>query len=98
MVKERLTWVKQKLTSHPDLRESNERLFYNYLSDIGYDTSKSIKEFLKDMEMRKIPYIDAIGRTSRKVQEEYPELRGKNWEDRTIRRKEAVIKEIRELS
>ena len=74
MITEKLTWVKQKLTLHPELRDSNERLYYHYLLEIGYDTTKTIKDVLKDMEQRKIPYIDSFGRASRKIQEEYPEL------------------------
>ena len=36
-----------------------------------------VKGYLKAMEKREIPYLDAIGRASRKVQEEHPHLRGK---------------------
>tara|TARA_R110000868_G_scaffold248084_3_gene504469 strand:+ start:723 stop:905 length:183 start_codon:yes stop_codon:yes gene_type:complete len=39
----------------------------------------TIKEFLKDIEKGVIPNIDSIGRASRKVQEEYPNLQGKYW-------------------
>ena len=40
------------------------------------------KEFLQDMEKRKIPYLDSIARTSRIVQENHPHLRGELWKKR----------------
>lgn len=75
-------WVQNKLTSFPNLRDSNEQLYYVYLTESGYDTTKSIKEFLKDMEKREIRYLDSIARASRLVQEEYPHLQGKLWKKR----------------
>lgn len=82
MIKELGPWVKAKLISSPKLRDSNERLYYLYLKESGYDTTKSLKDFLKDMEARRIPYLDSIARASRKVQEEHPHLRGKKWRKR----------------
>jgi hypothetical protein len=55
MIKEKYEWVKNKLSKHPELRDSNERLYYHYLLDIGYDITKPFKEALKDMEGRVIP-------------------------------------------
>jgi hypothetical protein len=37
------------------LRDSNEKLYYLYLKESGYDTTASLKDFLKDMEARRIP-------------------------------------------
>jgi len=82
MITELKDWVKEKLTKYPKLRDSNEKLYYKYLLETGYDTSKNVKEFLKDMETREIKYLDSIGRASRLVQEEHPHLRGKNWKKR----------------
>ncbi len=96
MIKEKYEWVKDKLTKFPKLRDSNERLYYNYLLDIGYDINKSFKDILKDMENRTIPYIDSFGRASRKVQEEHPHLRGKLYNKR--KKKEDEVKdEIKSL-
>ena len=95
-IKKRFEWVKQKLTKYPKLRDSNARLYYNLLKDMDYDTGKSIKDFLKDMEKGEVPYIDYIGRTSRRVQEEYAQLRGTYYGKR--KRKAKVVKhEIRHL-
>jgi hypothetical protein len=97
MIKEKYDWIKQKLIENPRLRDSNEQLYYLYLKEQGYDLNKPIKDFLKDMEQRTIPYLDIIGRTSRKVQENHPELRGKYY---GLRKKDAepkIKQEIREL-
>jgi hypothetical protein len=98
MIKDKYQWVKNKLTLHPELRDSNERLYYHYLLEINYDFSKSAKDFLKDMEQRVIPYMDAFGRASRKVQEEHPHLRGKLWQKRKHKREKEIRQEIRDLS
>jgi len=98
MIKERYLWVKKKLTDHPNLRDSNEQLYFVYLTEIGYDCKKPIKEFLKDMSNRTIPYIDVFGRASRKVQEEHPHLRGKTWQKRKNKKEPEIRQEIRDLS
>jgi len=97
MIQERYEWVKEKLSKHPELRDSNERLYYHYLIHIGYDMNKSFKEVLKDMEKRIIPYLDTFGRASRKVQEEHPHLRGKYYGKRKGKT-EDVKQEIRDLT
>jgi len=79
MIKKNLLWVQLKLTKFPEYRDSNARLYYAYLRDHGYNIDNSIKDFLKDMEKGVIPHMDSIGRTSRKIQEEYPNLRGEFW-------------------
>jgi hypothetical protein len=91
MIKERYDWVKQKLIKYPALRDSNERLYYHYLKDIQFDVNMPFKEVLKAMERREIPYLDSIGRASRKVQEEHPHLRGKLYKKR--KEKEEEVKE-----
>jgi hypothetical protein len=95
MIKELRPWVQLKLTYFPNLRDSNEQLYYIYLTELGYDTTKSLKNFLKDMEARRIPYLDSIARASRKVQEEHPHLRGKYWKKRKKKSIE-VKQEMRE--
>jgi len=82
MIKENLQWVKLKLTQNSIYRDSKERLYYAFLLDLGYDTNITVKQLLKDMESGKIPRIDSIARASRKIQEEYPHLRGENYKKR----------------
>lgn len=98
MIKEKYSWVKEKLEQYPELRDSNERLYYHYLLHIKYDVNKSAKELLKDMEQRIIPYLDTFGRASRKVQEEHPHLRGKYYQQRKSKKEQEVRDEIRKLS
>ena len=98
MIKDKYQWVKDKLSNYPELRDSNERLYYHYLMEINYDFSKSAKDLLKDMESRIIPYMDTFGRASRKVQEEHPHLRGKLWQKKKSKKAEEVKQEIRDLT
>lgn len=96
MIKDKYEWVKAKLIKHPELRDSNERLYYHYLNDIRFDVNMPFKEALKAMEKRKIPYLDSIGRASRKVQEEHPHLRGKSYKKRKEKEEEVKV-EIRSI-
>lgn len=82
MITDLKDWVTEKLIKYPKLRDSNEKLYYKYLTESGYDVSKNVKEFLMDMETREIKYLDSIGRASRLVQEQNPQLRGKLWKER----------------
>lgn len=97
MIVEKYEWVKKQLTDFPALRDSNERLYYRYLLALGYDVEgKSTKEFLKDMEMRAIPYLDSVSRASRKVQEEHPHLRGALYNKRKTKQ-DKVKEEIQNM-
>lgn len=96
MIAKQIPWTISTLTKSEKARDSNEFLYFLYLQDIGYDTNKSVKDFLIDMEKKNVPYIDSIGRASRKVQEEIPSLRGKFWKKR--QKKEVEIRaEIRDI-
>lgn len=98
MISERYSWVKEMLETQPDLRDSNEKLYFRYLQHLGYNIyGKNIQQFLKDMANREIPYIDVIGRASRKVQEENPELRGKYYNKRKTKKEPEVRSEVRKL-
>lgn len=96
MIKERIEWVINKLATTPSFRDSNEKLYYQFLKESGYDVNKTVKEFLQDMEKRNIPYIDSIARASRKVQEEHPHLQGKSYRKR-MEKEKIVRNEIREI-
>ena len=83
MIVKQKPWVILMLTNHPELRDSNEKLYYKRLKELAYDIdNKSAKELLQDMAKRKVPYLDSIARTSRIVQENNPHLRGKLWNKR----------------
>lgn len=91
LIKNLLEWTEVKLRANPKFRDSNELLYYNYLKESGYDVNKPVKTFLQDMEKRRIPYLDSIARSSRKIQEENPELRGLKWGKRKL--KEIEVRE-----
>lgn len=86
-------WVKKQLEKTPSLADNNERLYYFFLKENGYDITGSIRGLLVDMSTRKIPYIDSIGRASRLVQEKHPHLRGKLYGKRK-KKAEEVKEEI----
>jgi hypothetical protein len=97
IIKKHYDFVFDTLTTHPATRDSNELLYYRYLRTLGYDVDKSVKDFLLDMAHRKVPYIDSLARASRKVQENHPELRGKSYKERVVKKELAVRAEIRAL-
>lgn len=97
IVKKHYDFVFETLTKHPATRDSNELLYYSYLKNLGYNINKSVRDFLIDMNNRKVPYIDSLARASRKVQENHPHLRGKSYTERVIRKEKKVRDEIREL-
>lgn len=97
MIKKHFDFVKETLEKYPNCRDNNEQLYYRYLSEIGYNINKPIRDFLLDMSLRKIPYIDSLSRASRKVQENYPELRGKGYKKRVTTKEFLVREEIRDL-
>jgi hypothetical protein len=86
-------WVKKQLEKDLLLADNNEKLYFLFLKEQGYDITKTVKGFLKDMSYRKIPYIDSMGRASRLVQEKYPHLRGKLYGKRK-KKAEEVKEEI----
>lgn len=96
MITDKLKWVYNKLVNDSRTRDNNELLYFKYLQEQGYDTNKSVKEFLQDMSKRRIPYLDSIARASRKIQEECPDLRGKLWRKRQIKETK-VREEIRKI-
>lgn len=97
LIKDKYDWVKEILIKYPLLRDSNERLYWLYLKEIGYDVEVSFTQALKDMHHRVIPYVDSLGRASRKVQEDHPNLRGKFYNKRKKRQQE-VKEEIKALT
>lgn len=96
MITDKLKWVFNTLSKEPRTRDNNELLYFKFLQEQGYDTNKTVKEFLQDMSTRRIPYLDSIARASRKIQEECPDLRGKYWKKRQKKEVE-VREEIRKI-
>ena len=86
--------VKDFLTKHPALRDSDERLMANiwgkYLGDPSYVNGDDILIMLAKKEL---PSYESISRCRRKIQQSTPYLRGEKWEKRHKRSKK-IRKEI----
>ena len=74
------------LRKYPELRDDDEKLvtnmWYEEMSKWGSPESLPTTDFLALYQQKKISSADIITRARRKVQEQYPELRGQTWEER----------------
>ena len=74
------------------LRDSDERLMANiwakYIGNIEFLNAKDILSMLSKSEL---PSYESISRCRRKLQEEYPELRGEKW----VYRQDKIQKEVK---
>lgn len=71
--------VKSILQVNEEARDSNESLYLAYISEFGYGVNNSYGEIINAVKSQIIPPISSVGRASRRCQELYPELRGKNY-------------------
>ena len=72
--------VKLMLTTHPESRDSDTLLYEVFLKDKGYDTAlMSVHGLLERIDGWLLPPFYSIARLRRKVQQECPDLRGKNY-------------------
>jgi hypothetical protein len=78
--------VANMLRRHPELRDDDEKLVTNiwYVEMKRYGTPETlpVTDFLALYQQKKLSSADVITRARRKVQEQYPELRGTTWEER----------------
>ena len=90
-----LTTVESILTKYPETRDDNSKLCFMYYSSIdplffvkheGVDNKKydaiDVLTFFKNLSKKRYPAMSSITRASRKVQEKFESLRGKNWKKR----------------
>ena len=86
--------VEKFLTEYPVLRDNDEKLMANiwnkHLGDITYVNGEDILKMLANHEL---PSYESISRCRRKLQEEFPHLRGHKWEGRH-KRAAKIRKEI----
>jgi len=84
------------LMDREDARDNDYALYYYVLSDRNIDLKRiSAYDFLLRMSKGTLPPFLSITRARRKIQEEYPEVRGELWEKRH-KRAEAVKNEMTE--
>ena len=81
--------VEKWLRKHPHLRDDDARLVANIwrTQTKGIDSKK---EFLALLAKGKITPSDSITRSRRKLQELYPELRGKLWNQRQGKQEDVI--------
>ena len=86
--------VEKFLTKYPVLRDDDEKLMANiwskHLGDITFINGEDI---LKMLANHKLPSYESISRCRRKLQEQYPMLRGEKWRERH-KRADTVKKEM----
>ena len=81
--------VKKLLFRYEQTRDNETDLCYLYYINIcGLGKSTNLLEFFVKMNIKEIPTMQTIMRFSRQLQEQNPELRGKEWEKRQIKIKE----------
>ena len=83
------------------LRDSDERLMANIWGKyIGIDkiVALNASDLLKLLSKGMLPSYESISRCRRKLQEEFPELRGKKWKTRHENIKKDVEREVKEIT
>lgn len=75
--------VAEILFKYPQTRDCNYKLYGNFLHFYHPEVLVgSVLDYLSSMTEEKYPKIETITRCSRQLQEKYPHLRGKEWEQR----------------
>ena len=81
--------VKKLLIRYEQTRDNETDLCYlYYINFCGLGKSTFLLEFFVKMNIKEIPTMQTIMRFSRQLQEQNPELRGKEWEKRQRKIKE----------
>lgn len=72
--------VTRVLIKHKASRDNNYLLYHYVLIELNVDPTKiSAFDLIKGMKEKTYPAFEGITRSSRKIQEENPELRGSQW-------------------
>ena len=87
------------LNKHPQLRDSDDKLtatiWYHHIDNVKSITGMQL---LHKFAKGDLPSYESISRCRRKVQEEKPELRGKQWEKRHQKNIQNKVKnELKEI-
>jgi len=87
--------VEELLKNNPNTRDSDNLLVatYYFYEEGGKEAlqNKTAYEFLKNMSSGKLTSFESISRARRKIQEQNPYLRGKNYKER-----QEMSEEVRE--
>ena len=83
--------VKLYLKKHKVLRDSDDRLMANiWAKYIGHTEFLTATDVLSMLSKSELPSYESISRCRRKLQEEFPELRGEKWLER--HKRAAIVK------
>lgn len=81
--------VKKLLVRYTQTRDNETDLCYlYYINFCGLGKSTNLLDFFFKMQNKEIPTMQTIMRYSRQLQEQNPELRGKEWKKRQRKIKE----------
>jgi hypothetical protein len=77
--------VQVMLENYPKLRDNDNRLFMSLILMLDKELKdQSVKEFTKKFITGRYPAMESVTRARRKVQEEFPHLRGESYINRQL--------------
>ena len=76
--------VERILTKIPATRDSDEYLFCFTINQLGVDYETPFREVMQRISNKELPALESIRRCRQKLQEQKPELRGKNYVARQV--------------
>lgn len=77
--------VQVMLENYPKLRDNDNRLFMSLILMLDKELKdQSVEEFTKKFITGHYPAMESVTRARRKVQEEYPHLRGESYINRQL--------------
>lgn len=74
--------VREILKERPAARDSDETLFCMVYYKLGYDFRLPFYKIMEAIQQSKLPTLESIRRCRQKLQQHYPELRGKKYQAR----------------
>ena len=91
--------VETFITKYKVLRDSDDKLMANiWAKYIGNIEFLNAKDILTMLGKGNLPSYESISRCRRKLQQEFPELRGKKWKTRHENIKKDVELEVKEIT
>lgn len=89
--------VKHLLTTEPKYRDSDEKLVARIWNDELREKNLTAYEFFCLYAKNEVTNSDSITRARRKVQQEFPALRGATWQQRQTKETEDTKHELQKL-
>ena len=87
------------IKKHKVLRDSDDKLMANiWAKYLGNVESFNAKDILTMLGKSELPSYESISRCRRKLQEEFPELRGEKWLKRHEKTQKEVKQEVKDIT